>query len=509
MSTSNNKRIAKNTLFLFLRMLVTVMVSLYTSRVVLDVLGVRDYGLYSVVGGVVLLFSFISTTMASSTQRFLNFEKGRGDTNRVERLFGTSLFVHIVLGLCLFIIVESAGLWMLNKKLNIDSERLTAANWIFHLSTISFVFTILNVPFRAAIIANEKMNVFALINVVEVLLKLIIAISIPFFRGDKLIWYGVLVLLSTLIVNAMYSIYSKRKFLECKGKICRDNEFLKSIFGFSSWTLLSGFSIVLRNQGLSILLNIFFGTTVNAAQGIANQVNTVITGFAANFTQAVNPQIVKDYAAGRMKEMRNMVMFSSRVSFILIFLIAFPIFVEADVILKIWLTTVPEYTVFFTRLVLAQALVESFASVHSTAQGATGKVKLYHFTLSLLGILNLPLSYFVLKAGAVPYSVLIISIIISGMISISRLIFLRKSIGLSLVKYFYDVVLRCLGIFLVSIPIPLLLKIRLNDSLLNTFLISLLSALIIGVSSFWIGISSIERDRLTGSIKAKFKLNRF
>jgi len=507
MSKSNKKQIAKNTLSLFSRMLVTMVVSLYTSRVILDALGASDYGLYSVVGGVVVLFSFVSTSMATSTQRFLNFEKGKGDVQRLKRVFGTSIFVHYILAIGLVIIIELAGLWMLNNKLNINPDRLLAANWIFHLSVISFGFTIVNVPYKSAIIANEKMSVFALIGIIEVILKLIIAISISFTKGDKLIWYGALILGATLVINSAYTIYSKRNFPECRTGVVRDKEFLGAILGFSSWNLMSSLSIVLRNQGVSILFNIFFGTIVNAAQGIANQVSNIITGFTATFTQAINPQIVKDYAAGRLESMRSMVMFGSRVSFMLLFLIAFPIFIEADFILSTWLKTVPEYTIIFTRLVLIQVLVESFASVHSTAQGATGDVKVYHFVLSCLGMLNLPISYFILKAGVLPYYVFIILISISAIISVLRLVFLRKSIGLSLKQYLADVGLRCFMVFIVAVPIPVFLKFNLENTLVNAFLVSSVSVVLIILCSFFLGLTHSERSKIVIQVKDKLNIN--
>lgn len=506
MNISNSRRITKNMMSLFFRMFVTVIVSLYTSRVVLDVLGISDYGLYSVVGGVVALFSFMSASMASSTQRFLNFEKGKGDSLRVEKLFGTSRYVHILLAVVLLIFVEVIGLWILNYKLSIPIERVDAANWIFHLSTASLAISIMNVPYRAAIIANEKMEVFAVLSILEALLKLIIAFSISLFPGDKMIWYGVLILGSTLIVNISYTFYSRRKFPECRGSIERDALFLKSIMTFSSWTLMSGLSVVLRNQGVSILLNIFFGTIVNAAQGIAIQISTIITGFAANFTQAVNPQIVKDYAAGKLEQMHAIVMFSSRISFILLFLVAFPVFVEADFLLKIWLREVPEYTILFTRLILIQVLVESFASVHSTAQGATGKVKLYHFVLSLVGMINLPASYLLLKNGVAPYAVLIVAIIVSAVISIIRLFFLRRSIRLSLKRYLFDVGFRCFGVFTITAPLPLILKINLSNTMWNAIAICALSVALIIVSSFFVGMKTEERNSVVLKIKAKLNL---
>ncbi|MFD2598059.1 lipopolysaccharide biosynthesis protein [Sphingobacterium corticis] len=504
--SSNNTRIARNTVSLFFRMLITVLVSLYTSRVVLSVLGVEDYGLYALVGGVVTFFSFISGTMSSSTQRFLNFGKGKEDLDQVKRVFGTSVFVHALIAIGLLALVEGIGLWFLNYKLNIEPERLEAANWVFHVSVLSFVLTIANVPYRSVILANERMSVFAVISIVEVLLKLLVIFVIQWVSGDKLIWYAIMLLVSTVVVNLIYRFYSKSQFQECKGGLKWDSDIAKKLFGFSVWTLISGFSIVLRNQGASVLLNIFFGTVINAAQGIANQINAIIVGFTANFTLSVNPQIVKDYAAGRLDEMRKLVMFSSRIAFVLLLIIALPVVIEADIILSTWLKEVPDYAVFFVRLILIQALVESFASVHGTAQGATGKVKQYHVVLSAVGLLNLPIAYLVLKAGAAPYSVLFISIALSAVISVLRLFFLRKSIELSLRQYAKQVIWRCFLVLAIAVPVPLFLRYQLENTVINAIIICIVSVIMVILTTVVFGVSAKERSSLINKIQKKLPI---
>lgn len=503
---SSNKKIALNTLALYFRMIVIMIVSLYSSRVVLDALGVSDYGLYAVVGGVVALFTFISNSMASTTQRFLNFEKGKNTAGTLSVLFGTSRYVHILIACGMFLLIESIGLWILNRTLNISPERMFAANWVFHLSTLALLFTIINVPYRAVIIANEKMEVFALLGIIEVVLKLGIAWAITFTPGDKLIWYGALILVSTFLVNFSYVMYAKKEFAECRGPLVRDKRYLGNMFSFSSWSLLSGVSIVLRNQGINILLNLFYGTIMNAAYGIANQVSVIVTGFVSNFTQAVNPQIVKDYASNRIDLMHNTVIFSSKASFLLLFLFAFPLFIEADYILTLWLHEVPQFTVIFTRLVLLQVLVESFAAVHGTAQGATGKVRLYHIVLSTVGMMNLPISYFTLLAGAQPYIVFVVSIVISSIISILRLLFLRRSIHLPLKRYFSSVVVPCFGVLAVTIPVTVLLKTQLPDTDTSVLVTICVCVLLILIATFYLGMKTTERDTVILKIKSKLKM---
>lgn len=481
-------------------------VSLYTSRIVLNTLGASDFGLYNVVGGIVTLFAFINATMATSTQRFLNFEKGTNNVLKLQKIFGTSLYIHTIIATAVFIFAETFGLWFLNAKLNIPGDRMVAANWVFQFSVLTFVASITTVPYYAAIIANEKMSAFAYISILEVVLKLVIVYCLQLFLFDKLILYAILMFAVTFIIRMIYKGYSKKQFAECQSKMTRDKELFKMMMSFSSWTVLSSLSIVLKNQGISIILNLFFGTVVNAAQGIAVQINNTVSGFAANFTQAVNPQIVKRYAAGETDSMTKLMLYSSKFAFFLILLISLPIIIETDAILKLWLKNVPEFTIIFVRLVLILSLVESFSSPLATAQGATGKVKTYHLTLSSLGLLNLPVSFALLHFGFQPYYTLLVSIVISSIIGIARVLFLRKSIGLSLRLFGRDVFLRAALVLLISLPIPLYLHSYMSRSLSHSFLICFVTGVMVILSVYFFGVRKDERLAFVRGIKNK--LNR-
>lgn len=490
---SINARIAKNSLALYLRMLITMGVSLYTARIVLQTLGVSDYGLYSVVGGVVTLFAFLSGTMASSTQRFLNFEQGKADSAGLKKVFSTSLYIHILIALVVFLFAQTFGLWFLNNRLNIPSGRVMAANWVFQFSIFSFVFTIINAPYNAAIIANERMTAFAYISGVDVVLKLLIVFLLQYFLLDKLILYAFLVFCVTLVIRIVVRTYSRKNFEECRVGVSRDDVYFKKMIGFSGWTMLSGVSIVLRNQGIAVVLNLFFGTIVNAAQGIAMQISNVVATFAKNFTQAVNPQIVKQYASGDLDGMKKLLIVSTKMSFFLILLISLPIYIEAPFILKFWLGEVPDYTVTFVRLVLIQALVESYANPVATAQSATGKVKNYHLVLSTVGLLNLPVSYWLLSIGFEPQTTVVVAIGLSALISVIRILFLRKSIGFSIWDFFAGVVARSAAVICLAIPLPSYLYFSLTESFLNFIIIVACACLTVLSSIYLAGLTNKER----------------
>jgi len=484
-------------------MTITIVVSLYTSRVVLNVLGASDYGLYNVVGGVVAFMGFLNGTMATATQRFLNYEKGVGQVDKLKRIFGTSLFIHRMLALIIFVVAETLGLWLLNSRINIEPDRMGAANWVYQCSVLSLILSVLSVPYNAIIIANEKMSAFAYISILEVVLKLLTVVGLLFFGSDKLKLYATSILVVTLIVRAVYGYYATRNFEECRTKVVADKDFFRHMLSFSGWTVFSHLSIALRIQGINIILNVFFGTLINATQAIAVQVNTAITGFVTNFTQAVNPQIVKNYAAGDLERMRQLIMYGARFSFFLILFFSLPILVETPMVLKIWLKDPPDYTSIFVRLILVQSLIESLSAVLVTAQSATGKVKNYHLALSSIGLLNLPISYLLLKAGHQPYVTLYVSILISAAIGMVRLMFLRKSINLSIRKFATNVILKCFFVSLLAAALPFFLQTQLSPTLANGLIICAVSCLSVLAAIFFVGFDKDERIRVMDIIIQK------
>lgn len=506
---SNNITLAKNTFFLFFRMIVVMGVSLYTSRIVLRELGTSDFGLYNVVGGVVTMFAFVSNNMMSSIQRFLNYEMGRNDVERLKLLFQTSRWTQIMMGLVLLLMVEVVGLWFLNNKLNIPDGRVGAAHVLFHLSALSFVVSVFNIPYRAAILANEKMKIFAMISFVEAMGKLLIVYCLYLTSNDKLILYGALVLLVTIIVNIIYRRYAVSNFIECRSrKFSFDTSYFREIFSFSGFSIISSFSIMLRTQGITFLLNIFFGTVVNAAQGIANQVNTTVSNFVGNFTQSVNPQLVKEYAKGNLVELNKLVLFSSRISIFLLLIVSMPLYIEADAVLSFWLSEVPPDTAEFVRLVLIISVIQACGSVHGTAQGATGKIKLYHITLSAVALLTLPLAYFLVTHGFPSFSVYWASIVTTFMVAVLRLFFLRKSIGLSLRRFFVNVGFRS---FMV-IVIPYFLTIFFKDSLVggasSAFFVMLINIALVSICIVMFGLERSERNKICAILSDKLRLKK-
>lgn len=427
----NNRRIAKNTIVLYVRMIFVLLVALYTSRVLLDVLGVEDYGVYNVVGGVVTMLGFFNGAMVSSTQRFFSFAIGQGDTDQLNRNYSTILLIQG--GLCLLVILlaETLGLWFVRTYLVIPPDRVVAALWVYHFAILSFVITMLQVPYTALLITHERMTPYAYISIGDVGLKLLTVIALPYVPADKLKVYAVLLFAVALITFSVYLIYCKRKFTEVRFVKHRDKGLFRTLLSYMGWNLWGNSATVIMNQGVNILLNIFFGPVVNAARAIAYQVNGALTQLVTNFQLAMNPQIVKSYARGDMDYMHSLIYRGAKLSFFLMFVIALPVGIEADTLLGIWLKEVPAHTVLFTRLVLIQACIDSVSGPLMIAAQASGDIKKYQMYVGGLLILNLPISYIALKRGAPAEAVFIVAIIIAIIALIIRLVILRPLVNLS------------------------------------------------------------------------------
>ena len=412
-TNENTKLIAKNTMLLYFRMFLTLGVSLYTSRVVLNTLGVEDFGIYNVVGGVVMMFSFLNSSMASATQRFLSFELGKNDLIQLKKVFSMSVNIHVIIALAIFILAETIGLWFLNTKLVIPAERLYAANWVYQFSILSFMVTILSVPYNAIIIANERMKVYAYVSIIEVILKLIILYILVWFGFDKLKLYAILVFFVSAIIWLIYKTYCNSNFSESKYQYYWDKPLFSTLMNYAGWNLFGNLAVVTMVQGINIMLNLFFGPIVNAARGIAYQVNGAVNSFVINFQMAMNPQIVKSYASGDLKYMHKIIFQGAKYSFFLLFILSLPILLETELILKIWLKNVPEHTIIFTRLAIINVLIDSISGPLMTAAQATGNIKKYQAIVGGLLLLILPISYLFLIMGYPPEITLYISISIS------------------------------------------------------------------------------------------------
>lgn len=501
-ASENNKRIAKNTLLLYVRMLFMLVVSLYTSRVVLNSLGVEDYGIYNVVGGVVAMFSILSGSLSPAISRFITYELGKKDTSRLNGIFCTSVNIQLILGIFILLLAEIVGGWFLNFKMNISGDRMVAANWVLQFSLFTFFVNLISVPYNATIIAHERMSAFAYISILEVIGKLGIAFMISISPIDRLVFYALLICIVSLIVRLVYSCYCKRHFEECFYHFGIDKKLLKEMLGFAGWNFIGSSSAILRDQGGNILINLFCGPMVNAARGIAFQVNNAVLGFSQNFMMALNPQITKSYASGDYIYMMKLIFQGARFSFYLLLILSLPIFFNTHYILSIWLGMVPEHTVHFVRLALVFTLSEAISNPLITAMQATGKIRDYQLLVGGLQMLNLPISYVLLSMGMMPEIVFVVAIIMSQCCLVARLYMLHKAISLNIVDYLRYVyinviVVGSLSLIISAVVIPYFRK----EELWNFIITTIISCLITIAIVFYIGCSQIERNYFVQKMK--------
>lgn len=489
-----NKRIARNTLMLYFRMILTMLVSLYTSRVVLNTLGVEDYGTYNVVGGLVIMFGFFNGAMNSATQRFLTFDIGREDHVQLRKTFNATQIIHIGIALLIFILAETIGLWFVNNKLNLPEGRMEAARWVFHFSLFSLIVTVIQAPYNALIIARERMSVFAYISILEVLLKLFIVFMLTWISFDKLKLYGILVFVVSFIVAAIYRMYIRTHFVETKFLIVKDKSLYKTLISYSVWNLFGAVSLVVKAQGVSIMLNIFFGIVINAAQGVANIVSGTVASFVSNFQMASNPQIIISYAADDKEYFTNLVIRTSKFSFFLLFILTLPFILEIDYILKLWLKLVPDYTAIFTILILINALIDTVSGPLMAAMAATGKIKVYQLVVGGLSILILPVSYLFFKFGYPPESTFIVSISIAVVAFVFRLMFTKQQIPeFSIRQFIQEVLVRNIPVVMLSLIIPLMLLSNMHPGLTRLSLVILTSSGISIITFYYIGLKNNEK----------------
>jgi O-antigen/teichoic acid export membrane protein len=463
------------------------------------VLGVEDFGIYNVVGGIVAMFSLINGSLTSATQRFLNFELGTKNIDRLKQIFSVSISIHAFLAIIVFILGESIGLWFVNTQINIALERMVAANWVYQCSLITFCINLICIPYNAAIIAHEKMNAFAYISIFDVVLKLIIVFLLQWILFDKLTGYAVLMLLSAVTVRVIYGQYCTR-FQECKFVICKDKSLYKEMTNFAGWTFIGNSSSLLMEQGVNILINIFHGVTVNAARGLATQVEHAVNSFISNFMTAMNPQIIKSYASGEHSYMMKLVQKGSKFSFYLLLLLSLPVIIETETVLKLWLTFVPDYTVIFLRLALIYALLQTLSGTLITSVAATGKIKKYQIIVGGIQTLNFPLSFLFLYLKFEPQIIYIIAIISSCFCLAARIWFLRKLIGLSAKYYIRHVVLNVVSVAVLSCIIPYWVSNNMNEGLIRLFFVILISVVCTCFIIYLAGINSDERKYINMQI---------
>jgi len=502
--SENNKRIVKNTLALYFRQIITMLVSLFTSRIVLQTLGVTDYGINNVVGGVVAMFGFISGTLMSITQRFISVELGKdGDNAVLQKIFSTSMILHVCAGVMVIILAETAGLWFLNNKLVIPAERMIAANWVYQFAIFGFLLSLLNAPLMALIISHEDMHVYGYMGVFDVVMRLIIVYLLVIVNADKLIFLSMFGFAVSCIVWLFYFIYCRKKYREARFSFVYDISLIKELSGFGGWTFAGSFFVVLRTQGINILLNMIYGPAINAARGIAFAVNTALMSFGNNFAQAINPQITKSYSAKDMETMWNLMERGTRMTYFLFFVFSVPILLKTDFILQIWLGNVPEYSGIFTKLMIIEILLTSLLNAHGVIINATGKLKGYINISISNSVIILALSYFLCKEGYEPYYAFIVPILTRLPVTIAIFVLLKKLVNFS-VRFFTKKVL--VPVFFVSaisfFPFYFINKLF-PESFFNSCIIIVLSTLWTGVVIMFVGLRKNERVKFVDFIKRK------
>ena len=498
----DSKLIAKNTVFLYLRMFLTIVVGLYASRIVLNVLGVSDYGVYNVVGGLVNSLAFLNVGMMGASQRFISFELGKNEISRLKVVFSTSVITHVIIALIIIVILESFGVWFLNSKMNIEVDRMFAANWVLQFSIMTFVISVLTVPFNSCIIAHEHMNIYAYISIAEAVLKLGIVFCLRLLSVDYLILYSFLLLFVQILISVSFIIYASCNFAECHFEYVRDVNLLKQMFSFAGWGMIGNTGFTLKDQGSNIIMNLFFGTTVNAARGIATTVNNIILNFASNVSMAMNPQITKSYASGNIEESLKIVYSGARLTFFLMSIIAIPFLINSDYILQLWLGIVPEYTNEFVFIILLGSLFYTTAQTVASEIHATGNVKWLQISLAVILLSELPIAYFILKTGGSPVLALLPSLITIPLSVLARSIILKKYVLVfSLRKYLFGCVGRCVLVFIICYGSCCYLRsLFVNNTIWTVIITTFMSIVINGVFIFCLGITKQERSLILGKI---------
>jgi len=502
-TTSSNKRIAKNTLFLYFRMILIMGVTLYTSRVILDKLGVDDYGLYQVVGGVVGMLSFLNGTLSIGTSRFLTYELGTGNTEKLLRTFSTAFYVHLILALIIVLLMETGGLWFLYHKLIIPSERLTACFWVFQFSILTTLVAITQVPYTATIMAHEHMGIYAYISIFEAVAKLGVCYLLSTTSWDRLIFYAILIAAVQLIVAMFYRIYSIRHFSESNLLLVFDKKILTSMMGFSGWNIMANLSNTLNLQGIVILLNLFFVPAIVAAQALANQVASTMMQFVNNFRTAINPQIIKLYAAGKRDESKKLTLETTVYCFDMVLMLGLPAILVMDKLMHVWLVEVPDYAVVFTQWMIARQIIGTFSASFYIPMMAANKMRVNSVTAVFTGIGEFIFLYVLFKIGRGPLWVQYLGVLSAVIYSmVVKPYVLVKDIDYT-VKEMLLCYWTCLEVLLLSCAISVPFSLIMDDSIPQTILKAVVTALSVMAASY-IFMSREMKTKLQRIIVRKF-----
>ena len=499
-SYTNNARIAKNTVFLYFRTFITMAVALYTSRVVLSALGFEDFGIWSVIGGIVAMFLFIKESLSAAIGRFLTFAIGTNNQQEINKAFSTSIIIHFVFAIIIVILCESIGLWFLTEKLVIPPDKMDIAYWIFHISVFSSFIAIVTVPYHSSLISYERMNVYAYIGLWEAFIKLFIAFAITIIDNNRLVIYGLLILASTILTSAFIVAYVHKAFPKMRFFVVKDKKMYSSVFAFSGWSLLGNIAYVGYTQGLNMVINMFLGPVVNAARAVSLQIEQSVRTFVTNFQAATNPQIIKNCAAEDWTAMHLLMFRSSKFSAYLLFLLALPIVLEVDAILNFWLKDIPEHSAAFCRIMFAVIMLETMANPIMVGVSAKGDIQKYQIVVSSILLTIVPFSYICLSLGMGPESVFIVYFIVEIFACFARIWIAREKIHLSIRQYLAKVVVITMHVMVVSAIAPVTIHAIMEDGILRFFLVLCIGFITTCFSIYYIGLDSSEKSFINNKI---------
>ena len=507
MSTASHKRIAKNSLVLYLRMLIMMGISIFTTRIVLEGLGVVEFGVYNIVGGVIGFITMITGALTISVQRFLNFELGKEESGRVSDVFSSAIFIHFGLAICVLLLLETVGYWYFSNYINIPVENYQAAMIVYHLSSIAACITLLYSPFLALSISYERMGIYAGVTIIDVVLRLIASYLLLGVPNNRLVIYGELILAVVCISFLVNIAVWQKWFREVSLSLKFHKDLFLQLTSFASWSAMGQIAWAFTLQGSNILLNLFFGNILNAAYGITTQVNGAINKFVQSFQTAINPQIIKNYAQNNYQEVISLVFTGSRLSCFMLMLIIVPLFFEMDIVLNLWLTDVPPYTVLFCRIMVINCIFDSASNYFATAMQATGKIRKYQIIVSILLFMNFPLSYLLLKITNYPYVIFMVYGVVSIVLLFTRIRLVSMSLNIELGRGFlYCVLFPFMKVLIVCIPMTYCLyTITAHMSPVPHLAIFVVGSLIfVGSSIFLLGLRQGERKRIMTFLRVHF-----
>ena len=501
-NSSSNKRIAKNTLFLYVRMVLVLLVSLYTTRVVLNALGVVDYGINNVVAGFVSMFAFLNTSMSNGIQRFYNYKLGSEGKESLTKVYNMAMLIQLIIAVIILVLLETVGLWYLNEKMVIPEDRMATAQWIYQFSVVSLLFVVMQIPYSAAIMAHERMDYYAYVSIIDVALKLGFALWLPHVSADKLMIYGLYSLAITALNFFLYFVYAKRKFKEIKLQLGFHKALFKDMLSFSGWNIFGTFAYMLKNQGLNLLLNAFFGPVVNAARGVSTMIGSAIQGFQSNIVISFRPQTVQSYAEGNVSRVKSLMFSLSKISYIMLFMLSMPVVIELDYILRLWLgDVVPDYTVSFTVLMLVIMILSSLNTPLSQVVHATGKMKNYQVGTSIVICAILPVAWIALKMGGDPNMVYLVSLVMTVINQVVCMILLKKIFPYSILEYVKEVILPCSIVTIVATILPVLIYFFMPSSFWRMIIIALVGVGDTALISYYMVLNKYEKNMVNEFIR--------